>query len=200
MGLPIHEMYGMTETSGAVTFNAPGESRKGSVGRALPGSRVEIAADGEVILHGPGFRCLGYIDEEHATRELFTGDDGVRTGDLGRLVEDGYLFVTGRKKDLLVLSTGKKVHPSVLEARLASIPGVRHAAVFGESRARLVAVLDAAPDPRLRVAPVSREGLGAYLKAQLAKLNDELSRHERIFAVGVAPQASRLLRTSSRRA
>jgi long-chain acyl-CoA synthetase len=188
MGLPIHEMYGMTETSGAVTFNAPGESHKGSVGRPLPGSRVALADDGEVLLYGDAFRCLGYIDEEHATRELFVDGGGVRSGDYGELDADGYLYVTGRKKDMLVLSTGKKVHPSVLEARLASIPGVRHAAVFGESRPRLVAVLDAAPDPRLRTPHMRGAALLAHLREHVERLNAELVPHERIAAVGVAPQ------------
>jgi long-chain acyl-CoA synthetase len=193
LGLLIHEMYGMTETSGAVTYNAPGSSRSRSVGLALPGSRVALGDDGEVQLYGQPYRCLGYLDDEESTRSLFIDDDGVRTGDLGSLDEDGYLFVTGRKKDLLVLSTGKKVAPSGIEARLAAIPLVRHAAVFGEGHAHLVAVLDAVADPRLRTAPQTRAELHAHLKAHFFRINAELAKHERIVAIGVAPQPFSIL-------
>ena len=188
LGLPVHEMYGMTETSGAVTYNAPGDSRVGSVGTPLPGSRVQIDPTGEILLFGETFRCQGYLDDVAATEELFVGNDGVRTGDLGHLDEEGFLYVTGRRKDLLVLSTGKKIHPASLEARLAALPGVRHAVVVGEGRSRLVALLDAAPDPRLRVAPMTPGELRAHLHVQVHRLNQELSKHERMVAVGIVPQ------------
>ncbi|MEO6951027.1 MAG: AMP-binding protein [Polyangia bacterium] len=187
LGIPVHEMYGMTETSGASSYNAPGDSVMGAVGKALPGSRVEVDDTGEVLLFGKGFRCIGYLDDPQATSDLFVGDDGVRTGDLGR-IEDGFLHITGRRKDLLVLSTGKKVHPASLEARLASLPGVRHAAVFGEGHAHVVAVLDAISDPRLRTALMTPDELRAHLTLHVRLLNEELGRHERIVAIGVAPQ------------
>jgi long-chain acyl-CoA synthetase len=180
-------MYGMTETTGASVYNAPGDSIIGAVGKALPGSRIEVDDAGEVLLYGDGFRCAGYLDDDAGTRALFVGDDGVRTGDLGR-IDEGYLFITGRKKDLLVLSTGKKVHPATLEAKLASLPGVRHAAVFGEGHAHLVAVLDAVSDPRLRTAPMTRDELRAHLTAHVERFNADVGRHERIVAVGVPPQ------------
>ncbi len=187
LGIPVHEMYGMTETSGASTYNAPGDSVMGAVGKALPGSRVEVDDTGEVLLFGDGFRCVGYLDDPAATTALFVGDDGVRTGDLGR-IENGFLHITGRRKDLLVLSTGKKVHPASLEARLAALPGVRHAAVFGEGHTHLVAVLDAISDPRLRTALMTPDELRAHLTTHVRRLNEVLGRHERIVAVGVAPQ------------
>lgn len=188
LGIPVHEMYGMTETSGACTYNAPGNSRVGSVGSPLPGSRVELDAGGEVLLYGADYRCQGYLDDRAATEALFIGADGVRTGDLGRLDEEGFLYITGRRKDLLVLSTGKKVHPATLEAQLAALPGVRHAVVFGEGCPRLVALLDAISDPRLRVAQRTPEELRAHLSAQVGGLNQELPRHEQIAAIGVVPQ------------
>lgn len=188
LGLPIHEMYGMTETSGAVTYNAPGASRPRSVGLALPGSRVALDDDGEVLLFGERYRCLGYLDDPTATEALFVDGGGVRTGDLGALDDEGYLYVTGRKKDLLVLSTGKKIHPSTIEARLAALPNVRHAAVFGEGHPHLVAVLDAVSDPRLCTALMTPAELRAHLRTHLEALNADLPRHERIVAVGVPPQ------------
>jgi long-chain acyl-CoA synthetase len=180
-------MYGMTETSGASTYNAPGAAREGSVGTALPGSRVEIDESGEILLSGAAYRCQGYLDDPEGTQKLFIGDEGVRTGDLGRL-EDGYLYVTGRRKDLLILSTGKKVHPASIEARLASLPGVRHAVVFGEGHAHLVALLDAVADPRLRIAPMTRPELHAHLRQHVERLNTELGKHEKVAAIGIAPQ------------
>jgi long-chain acyl-CoA synthetase len=169
LGLPICEMYGMTESSGAATYNPPEARRPGSVGRALPGSRVDIDADGEICIAGPAFQSPGYLDDPEETALTFEGGR-IRTGDLGRLDGDGYLFLAGRKKELIVLSTGKKVHPGALEARLAALPGVRHAAVFGEGAAFLVALLDVDP---------AREG---EVGAALARLNERLPRHERIRA------------------
>lgn len=169
LGLPICEMYGMTESSGAATYNAPEARRPGSVGRALPGSRIEIDADGEVYIAGPAFQSPGYVDDPEETALTFEGGR-IRTGDLGRLDGDGYLFLAGRKKELIVMSTGKKVHPGAIEARLATLPGVRHAAVFGEGAAFLVALLD--------VDPAREREAGAAL----ARLNQSLPRHERIRA------------------
>ncbi len=187
LGIPVHEMYGMTETSGACTYNAPGNSKVGSVGRPLPRSRVELDAGGEVLLFGADFRCQGYLDDPAATEALFVGLDGVRTGDLGRMDDQGFLHITGRRKDLLVLSTGKKVHPATLEARLAAVPGVRHAVVFGEGHPRLVALLDAVSDPRLRVPQRTQEELRAHLTAEVRALNHALPRHEQLAAIGVVP-------------
>jgi long-chain acyl-CoA synthetase len=188
LGLLLHEVYGKTETAGAVTYNAPGASRGGSVGVALDGSRVALDGDGEVQLFGARYRCLGYLDDPAATQALFLTDDGVRTGDLGSIDEEGYLFIHGRKRDLLVLSTGQKVHPARIEARIAALPGIRHAAVFGEGQSHLVAVIDAVNDRRLRTAPMAPDELRAHLTTQISRLNADLGPHERIAAVGVAPQ------------
>jgi long-chain acyl-CoA synthetase len=169
LGVPICEMYGMTESTGAAAYNPPEARRPGSVGRALPGSRIEIDPDGEICIVGPPFQSPGYLDDPAGTALTFDGAR-IRTGDLGRLDGDGYLFLAGRKKELIVLATGKKVHPASLEARLAALPGVRHAAVFGEGAAFLVALLDLDPERKEETA------------AALARLNESLPRHERIRA------------------
>lgn len=169
LGLPICEMYGMTESTGAATYNRPGERRTGSVGRALPGSRIEVTADGEIVIVGAPFQSPGYVADPEETARTFDGDR-IRTGDLGRLDDDGYLFLAGRTKELIILSTGKKVHPGALEARLAALPGVRHAAIFGDGAAFLVALVDADPGRR------------AEVDAAVSRLNEGLPRHERIRA------------------
>jgi len=112
-GITVMEGWGLTETAGGATMNPPGAQRFGSVGLPLPGYAVRIAGDGEVEVQGPGvFR--GYWQEPQATAGAFDGR-WLRTGDLGRLDEDGYLYLTGRKKELLITAGGKNVAPSVLE-------------------------------------------------------------------------------------
>ena len=118
LGIGVYPGYGLTETSPTVSMNSPGHNRLGSVGRPLPGTDVRIAADGEILVHGPAV-MLGYWDDDPATREAVDGEGWLRTGDLGRLDDDGYLFVTGRSKSLIVLDSGKKVQPEEVETALA---------------------------------------------------------------------------------
>jgi long-chain acyl-CoA synthetase len=114
----VYPGYGLTEAAPTVSMNSPGHTRPGSVGRPLPGTDVRIAADGEILVHGPGV-MLGYWDDDEATREAVDADGWLHTGDLGRLDDDGYLFVTGRSKSLIVLDSGKKVQPEEVETALA---------------------------------------------------------------------------------
>ena len=118
LGIGVYQGYGLTEAAPTVSMNSPGHNRPGSVGRPLPGTDVRIAADGEILVHGPGV-MLGYWDDEAATREAVDADGWLHTGDLGRLDDDGYLFVTGRSKSLIVLDSGKKVQPEEVETALA---------------------------------------------------------------------------------
>ncbi len=118
LGIGVYAGYGLTEAAPTVAMNSPGHNRLGSVGRPLPGTDVRIAADGEILVHGPGV-MLGYWEDEVATREAVDADGWLHTGDLGRLDDDGYLFVTGRSKSLIVLDSGKKVQPEEVETALA---------------------------------------------------------------------------------
>ena len=118
LGIGVYPGYGLTEASPTVSMNSPGHSRAGSVGRPLPGTEVRITADGEILVRGPGV-MVGYWDDEAATREAVDADGWLHTGDLGRLDDDGYLFVTGRSKSLIVLDSGKKVQPEEVETALA---------------------------------------------------------------------------------
>jgi long-chain acyl-CoA synthetase len=128
----------MTETCAAATLNPPRDPRFGTVGPALPGFAVEIAEDGEILLGGPNV-FKGYHRNDEATAETFVGDL-VRTGDLGEL-KDGYLRITGRKKDLIITSSGKNISPTNIENALRESRWISQAVVHGDNRSYLVALL-----------------------------------------------------------
>jgi long-chain acyl-CoA synthetase len=128
----------MTETCAAATLNTAADPRFGTVGPALPGTGVQIAEDGEILLTGPNV-FKGYHANEEATREVFDGD-AVKTGDLGEL-EHGFLRITGRKKDLIITSSGKNISPTNIENALRESRWISQAVVHGDNRSYLVALL-----------------------------------------------------------
>ncbi len=117
LGIEVFQGYGLTEAAPAVTMNCRRHNRPGSVGRALPGTEVRISPAGEILVRGPGI-MIGYWNDPAATRAAVDDDGWLHTGDLGHLDPDGYLFVTGRAKSLIVLDSGKKVAPEEVEAEL----------------------------------------------------------------------------------
>lgn len=143
-GIPVLEGYGLTEAAGAVTVNAPGRTRIGTVGTPLPGSAVRVGDDGQVLVRGPGV-FQGYLNDPEGTARTMTDDGWLRTGDLGRLDDDGYLRITGRRDDRLVTSTGLVVDPAPLEERLREDPLVGHCVVIGNGRPYLTALVSLAP-------------------------------------------------------
>ncbi len=148
-GVLILEGYGLTESCAAATVNSQGAVRFGSVGRALPGADVAIADDGEILLAGPHL-FSGYYRDAEATDAVLDGR-WLRTGDLGEVDEDGFLHITGRKKDLIITSSGKNISPENLESALRETRWLSQAVVIGERRPYLVALvtLDADEAPRL---------------------------------------------------
>jgi long-chain acyl-CoA synthetase len=144
-GVLVLEGYGMTETTAAATLNTQHRFRFGTVGRALPGTEVAIAADGEILMRGPNL-FAGYFRNEEATRETMTEDGWLRSGDLGSVDEEGFLRITGRKKDLIITSSGKNISAANIEAALREIRWVSQAVVFGDNRPYLVALLTLNPD------------------------------------------------------
>ena len=138
-GVLVYEGYGLTETSAAATVNPPLEPRTGTVGVPIPGGAVRIDDDGEILLKGP-ILFSGYWLNDAATAAAMHGD-WFATGDLGALDEDGYLTITGRKKDILITSGGKNVSPSLLEDRLRSRPPVGQCIVVGDGRHYVVALV-----------------------------------------------------------
>ncbi|MBO2451597.1 long-chain fatty acid--CoA ligase [Actinomadura barringtoniae] len=138
-GVPLNEGYGMTESTAVISLNARGRRRFGTVGRPIPGVRVRIADDGEVLASG-GNVFAGYHGDEAATAEVLEGG-WLHTGDLGELDEDGYLRITGRKKDLIIPASGKNISPSNLENDLQRSRWIAGAVVHGDRRPYLVALL-----------------------------------------------------------
>ena len=140
VGLTVLEGYGLTETTAGGTANLPGQQRVGSVGRPIPGMSIRIADDGEILMKGD-LVFSGYWNNEDATKESFTSDGWFKTGDVGHLDDEGYLFITGRKKELIVTAAGKNVAPAVLEDRLRAHPLVSQCIVVGDSRPYIAALV-----------------------------------------------------------
>jgi long-chain acyl-CoA synthetase len=132
-GLPVYQGYGLTETSGVLCYNRQGENRPGTVGRPIPGVDITLEADHEVLVRAP-FVMQGYYGDPAATAAVLTTDGWLHTGDLGHLSTDGFLTITGVKKALFKLCTGKYVSPRPLEAAVLASPLVAQAKVVGANR------------------------------------------------------------------
>jgi long-chain acyl-CoA synthetase len=139
IGLDVYEGYGLTETSPLLTINAPGAWKPGSVGRAVAGTDIAIAADGEILARGPQI-FSGYWNNESATAEVMV-QGWFHTGDIGELDDDGFLRITGRKKEIIVTAAGKNVAPAPLEDRLRANALISQAVVVGEGRPFVAALI-----------------------------------------------------------
>jgi long-chain acyl-CoA synthetase len=143
-GVPVLEGYGMTETATATTVSTPASFRFGSVGRALPGMEIRIADDGEVLLKGPNI-FQGYYRNDDASFGAIV-DGWMHTGDLGRLDEDGFLYITGRKKDIIITAGGKNLTPANLENDLKQSRWISQAVMHGDRRPYPVALITLDPE------------------------------------------------------
>ena len=139
-GITILEGYGLTETTAGATLNLTGAHRVGSVGRPVPGTSIKIAEDGEVLIRGP-IVMRGYWQNESANAEVFTDDRWFQSGDLGKLDDEGFLYIVGRKKELIVTAGGKNVAPAVLEDRLRAHPLVSQCMVVGDNQPFIAAII-----------------------------------------------------------
>ena len=154
LGIAVLEGYGLTETTAASHVNRPSDSRIGTVGKPLPGVEVKIADDGEVLMRGD-LLFEGYHHNEEATRAAMTEDGWFCTGDIGTQDDDGYLTITGRKKEIIVTAGGKNVAPAVLEDRLRAYPLVSQCVVVGDGKPFIGALVT-----------VDTEALPGWLKAK----------------------------------
>jgi long-chain acyl-CoA synthetase len=139
-GVTVLEGYGLTETTAGATLNLISAHRVGSVGKPIPGTSIKIAEDGEVLIRGP-IVMQGYWQNEEANAEVFDADRWFKTGDLGKLDDEGFLYIVGRKKELIVTAGGKNVAPAVLEDRLRSHPLVSQCIVVGDNQPFIAALV-----------------------------------------------------------
>jgi long-chain acyl-CoA synthetase len=191
VGLPILQGYGLTESSPVIAANRLEANRLGSVGQVFPGVEVRIAPDGEILARGPNI-MLGYWNKPEATAEVIDGDGWLHTGDVGYLDSDGYLFITDRKKDIIVTSGGKNVAPQPVEGRLGATPYIAQAVLIGDKFPYLTALI--VPNFENLEAHFTGKGvLGlersemaqhpeteALVAAAVKQVNGELAIHERI--------------------
>jgi long-chain acyl-CoA synthetase len=145
VGVDVYEGYGLTESSPVLTLNLHGAWKPGTVGRPIPGTEIHISSDGEILARGRQI-FGGYWQNEMATKEALADGDWLCTGDIGEFDAEGFLRITGRKKDLIVTSGGKNVAPAVLEERLRAHPLVGDAIVVGDRRPYIAALLSLDPE------------------------------------------------------
>ena len=171
-GITILEGYGLTETTAGATLNLTNQIRVGSVGRPIPGTTIKIAEDGEVLIKGP-IVMQGYWKNDAANSEVFSGDRWFHSGDLGKLDDEGFLYIVGRKKELIVTAGGKNVAPAVLEDRLRAHPLVSQCMVVGDNQP-FIAALITVDQEALKTWVAANKKEGASL-ADLAKDPDLIS-------------------------
>ncbi|HEV8639818.1 MAG TPA: long-chain fatty acid--CoA ligase [Methylomirabilota bacterium] len=166
-GILILEGYGLTETCPVLTFNRLSHFKFGSVGQALPGVELKIAPDGEILARGPNIATRGYFKQPEATREVFEPTGWFHTGDIGHLDDEGFLFITDRKKDLIVTAGGMNVAPQNIENLLKGDPFVSQAMVYGDRRPYPVALITLNPEELAKLA--REQGILAADPAVLVK-------------------------------
>lgn len=173
MQLPLFETYGMTEFGG-IALNLPGANKLGSVGRLLPGVRAELACDGEVIAIREHRIASGYCEcAEGEENQTFIGPDRVATGDIGRFDDDGFLYLVGRKKEMIITAGGTKIHPEIPEAAIDACPDVARSVVFADLAGPTLAAVVLPKNPRDESA-----------KVRIRQFVDEVSKRQSAVAIG----------------
>ena len=181
IGIPLAELWGMSETAGYGTCNPPEKIKIGTVGPPAPNSEIKLADDGEVLVRGP-FVMTGYRNDPEKTRETLDEDGWLHTGDIGEFDEDGYLRLVDRKKELIISAGGKNMSPANIEAKLkASSPVIGQAIAIGDGKPYNVALVTLDPD----VAPAfeqqqGRDALLAEVERGIEAANEQLARVEQI--------------------
>jgi long-chain acyl-CoA synthetase len=189
-GVLVLEGYGLTESCAAATLNTPRAVRFGTVGRPLPGTEVAIAADGEILIRGPHV-FHGYYKDLAATGDAVTADGWLCSGDLGSITDDGFVAITGRKKDLIITSSGKNITPVNVESLLRDRRYITEAVVFGDNRPYLVALLTLDRDESRKLAErvgIAADGaaiarspaIRAEVQREVDEVNAKLARIEQV--------------------
>ena len=195
-GVLVLEGWGMTETSTAATIATPEVFKFGTIGKPFPGVEIRIAEDGEILVKGPNV-FQGYYKNEEATRETIV-DGWLHTGDVGEIDEDGFLKITGRKKDIIITAGGKNITPANLEAEIKQHPLVSQCVVIGDRRPYLVALVTLDPEEAVKwatehdveadpAALASNEDVRAELQGHLDKVNQKFARVEQVKKFEILP-------------
>jgi long-chain acyl-CoA synthetase len=193
-GVLVLEGWGMTETSTAATISTPDDFRIGTIGKPFPGCEVKIADDGEILVKGPNV-FQGYYKNEEATREAIV-DGWLHTGDIGEIDADGFIKITGRKKDIIITAGGKNITPANLENEIKQHPLVSQCVVIGDRRPYLVALVTLDPEEVVAYAKehgldedpellASDPGVREAIEAHLAKINEKFARVEQVKKVAI---------------
>lgn len=193
-GMNLLEAYGLTETCPGLTANRPGQIRIGTVGLPLPGVEIKIADDGEILAKGPNI-TQGYLNRPDATGPAFDDEGWFCTGDLGAVTDEGFVKITGRKKELIKTSGGKYVAPAKIEGKLKSLPIVNEALVIGDRRNYCVALLTIDPEELEEwakqqgvAADQDGEAVAAAVQAHVDKVNQDLAKFETIKYTKITPE------------
>jgi len=195
-GVLVLEGWGMTETSTAATISSPDDFKIGTIGKPFPGCEVKIAEDGEILVKGPNV-FQGYYKNEEATRETIV-DGWLHTGDIGEIDAEGFITITGRKKDIIITAGGKNITPANLEAEIKQHPLVSQCVVVGDRRPYLVALVTLDPEEAAAYAKehglpedpeqlASNPELKAALDAHVEKINQNFARVEQVKKIAILP-------------
>tara|TARA_B100001146_G_scaffold207440_1_gene202839 strand:+ start:207 stop:2009 length:1803 start_codon:yes stop_codon:yes gene_type:complete len=215
LDIPIFEGYGMTEDTAGATLNAPGAMRIGSVGKPFPGTEMKIASDGEILMRGDHV-MKGYYNNPEATADTIDSDGWLHSGDVGKIDDDGFVFITGRKKEIYVSSGGKNIAPLVIEETMKSIPIVSQCFLVGDGRKYCSALFtldagaiirdkfgmdpnDIPKDPAKQLAKLEELGssieaftdsaeVRAEVQAAVDKLNGQFSNPEQLKKFAILPR------------
>jgi long-subunit acyl-CoA synthetase (AMP-forming) len=196
LGLPILEVYGMSECTALTTCCTPSRYRTGKAGYVLPGTEVRIADDGEICMRGPHI-FKGYYGDPTATAAAIDADGWLHSGDIGEIDEDGFVQITDRKKELIITSGGENIPPQLIEGHLKSITAVSQAVLVGDRRRYLAALLTLDPEKILALAALAGSAartpaeaaacskFKAYLQREIDRVNQSLARVQTVkrFAV-----------------
>ncbi len=195
-GVLVLEGWGMTETSTAATIASPDDFKIGTIGKPFSGCEVKIAGDGEILVKGPNV-FQGYHKNEEATRETIV-DGWLHTGDLGEIDSDGFIKITGRKKDIIITAGGKNITPANLEAEIKQHPLVSQCVVVGDRRPYLVALVTLDPEEAVKYAQehglpedpaqlAENPEVKAAIEAHREKINENFARVEQVKKVAILP-------------
>jgi long-chain acyl-CoA synthetase len=172
LGMQVLQLYGQSECTGVCAFNKPDRNRVGSVGPAVPGVELRIAEDGEILTRGPN-NFLGYLNNPDATAEALSTDGWLATGDIGEIDSDGFLFITDRKKDIIITAGGENVTPSLIEMSLQTNPLIGTVVVIGDQRPYLTALVSVDPDA---AAGMSKDEIRASVQSAVDEANTSSAR------------------------